>query len=212
MDAAALPGVVFLVLDDDRGARSIQRLIKDAVPRVADGRLLVAIWDEAPGWQARFPTEALLTRAVMGPDATRPRDGWGLFGGGVARTYATGANPGRRPVRTVLWVAFQAPGERALRRRRTADHGIVEASTLPVADPAFTRDVANNIWHLRDDGWLARVLDRLAPLLMWSDERALVLGARGTAKSPYAPLDLVDAVIPVAKKERYAWRDEPTLF
>ena len=130
----------------------------------------------------------------------------------MARAFDSAASTDRS-VHSVHWVAFQSPGERALRRRREASDDLLALSTLPVTNPAFTRDVANNIWHVRADDAILAVVRRLQALVTWPDEHSVLLTEKDeSAVLPPVHLDLSDALIPVAEKERYAWRDDLTLF
>jgi hypothetical protein len=212
LEQAADPGAVFLSLSEGSTARTVRRLANTAIPLCAPGRLLVAYWPEPVSWGRRTPVEAILTQTVLGPPESRMRDAWSLFGNGVCRTYAD-LEPGKlRIVRSVHWVAFQAPGERALRRRPHVDPSLRDGSTLPVTHPAFTRDVANNVWHLPDEVWEVGLVQRFAALLAWSDESSVTVSEEGIRHTPWSPLDLGASLIPRAEKRRYEWRDAPTLF
>ena len=68
----------------------------------------------------------------------------------------------------------QRKGEKAYKRRLSASKDLLESSKLEALQPAFTRDVANNVWHMRNGRGLNHVIDRLGSLLAWSDERILV--------------------------------------
>lgn len=203
-------GAVFAGIRDSCTAARASGLAGKAMSSVPAGRLLVAYWTECSAWTRRRPVEAALTQRVLGSASQRTRDGWSFFGNGVCRIYggpALGA-----PDTSLHWVAFQAPGERALRRRHTAKAGTLVRSELPVRHAAFTRDVANNVWHFREDDWEESFLRRFQSLVTWSDECSLLLTPEGAEIRPWAPLDLSAALIPVANKERYAWREGLTLF
>ena len=72
------------------------------------------------------------------------------------------------------FIIFRRKGEKAYKRRLSASKDLLESSKLEALQPAFTRDVANNVWHMRNGRGLNHVIDRLGSLLAWPDERILI--------------------------------------
>ena len=87
-------------------------------------------------------------------------------------------------------VIFRRKGEKAYKRRLSASKDLLRRSELDTLHPAFTRDVANNVWHMRNGRGLNHVIDRLGSLLAWPDERILIsdmttIRARSRKKPAY---------------------------
>jgi hypothetical protein len=82
---------------------------------------------------------------------------------------------------------------------------------IPVGDPSFTRDVANNVWHTLYKSNISEMIDRLRALSIWPDETLLHVSNGVPRNLPWKPLDLAGAVIPKATKHYYPFF-ESTLF
>jgi len=202
MSKAQAIGSVFVVIDEEK-ATEVCATVKAASLGVPDGRLLFVIWKQSDSWAPSVPVESISVSAILGEPTDREGSKWDFYGCGAARLYA---KHGQRPTTTAMWVGFRCRGEKAYLRNRgdKLPAKTVLASTIPVSDKVFTRDVANNVWHMRDQGGLDRVISRLQSLTTWSDETALVYRDGTKRRKKHTTMVLTDDYVPVANRVEYS--------
>jgi hypothetical protein len=202
MSKAPAIGSVFVVIDEEK-ATQVRATVKAASLDVPDGRILFVIWKQSDTWAPSVPVESVSVSTILGDPTDREESKWDFYGCGTARLYA---KSGQRPTSTAMWVGFRCKGEKAYQRNKgdKLPANTVLASTIPVSDKVFTRDVANNVWHMSDQGGLDRVISRLQSLTTWSDEIALVYRNGTQQRKKHTTMVLTDALVPVANKVEYS--------
>lgn len=176
-------------------------LLRQALDMAAPGRFVAALWQVPLAWTDEPPIEAAAITALMSPPEARAADGSGpvAFHANLAvRTY--GADQ-VAPARCFQMLLVRKAGPRVI-ARRGENAALDAAARLETKAAAFTRDWANNVWHLPDDAAEARIVGRLARLLCWPDEPVMVLAADGAAHV-FARQDAPQDAL-VAVPERYA--------
>lgn len=207
MSNALAIGAVFVVIDEEKAAE-VHATVKAASLDVPDGRLLLVIWKQSDSWAPSVPVESISVSTILGDPTDREESKWDFYGCGTARLYA---KHGQRPSSTAMWVGFRRKGEKAYLRNKgdKLPKNTILASTIPVSDKVFTRDVANNVWHMSDQGGLDRVISRLQSLTTWSDEIALVYKDGKKHRKKHTTMVLTDAFVPVANKVEYSLNGFP---
>jgi hypothetical protein len=197
-------GIVFVKARGVTPSEALEELIREAMLEVEDGRCLVVTWVELLRDGARVPVEPIAVRTVVGaPGSQQRRDGeWLFFGNGSARLFRDSQD---RPYGTCFWLAFRKRGEKVFARRHSAPPGVTSESKIDVSNPVFTRDVANNVWHMVDTPKCDRILRRLQCLLSWSDEVAIVFSAEGRRRMRWCKRNFDDDLIGVPVKIPYRW-------
>jgi len=200
-------GAVFVVIEDEK-ATAVRSIIKKASFDVPEGRLLFVVWTQLDSWSSSVPVESIAVDSILGNPAKREDSKWDFYGCGTARLYA---KKDKRPSCSLMWVGFRRKGDKAyLRNRGNALPGTtVLDSTIPVSDKVFTRDVANNVWHMSNQGGVDRVISRLQALTTWADEVVLVHKGESKRRKKHATLDLTNDLVPVANKVEYSLEDFP---
>jgi hypothetical protein len=153
--------------------------------------------------------ESIALRTLMGPPTNRGTE-WNFFGNGAIRSYS----PARMKLTsTWQWMILQREGERTLEKRHRSTSSNLKKSILPVSHPAFTRDVANNVWHLNEGAIVKTAIGRFRSLLTWPDESLFHFHNNQKMKDvPFSKLNLNDDLIGVAQKKEYLWNNQDTLF
>jgi len=181
----ALPiGAVFVSVDSDCASGELTARLQRAIKLVPPGRMLVFFWSNPATACDDFSNRALLSNALLSPAADRTPEAqaeWTFFGEGCARAYPS--HKSLRPTRISHWLAYrrQGPTTRELRQFKSDD--AITQSKLQVAHPVFTRDAANDVWHLVDTKACTTMVTRLQMLFTWSDERAIVLRKRARSQA-----------------------------
>lgn len=199
--AKARTGAVFVILGDE-SADEIAATVLKAADRVPEGRLLFTMWRTPEDWTASTPVESVFLTTLLGDPSERTDETWEFYGTGAVRLYNQSET---RPSSTVMWAAVRRVGSKAYLRIRQGDisDAVMKSSTIPVAHKVFTRDVANNVWHLRSQNGLTRIVERFQFLTTWSDETALVYRSGRYTKRKHKTLTFEDDLIPVAHKVPY---------
>lgn len=124
--------------------------IRELSEEISNGGYLFLLTEYSQHFQPTVSYESLALRTLMGSPLNRNTD-WLFFGNGVIRGYT----PAKKKLSsTWQWVILQKSGERTLAKRHTSSQLQLSKSAIPVSHPAFTRDVANNVWHLIPNGHL----------------------------------------------------------
>lgn len=199
--AEAKTGAVFLLLGDE-SADEVAASVLKAADRVPEGRLLFTIWQVTEDWTASTPVESVFLTTMLGSPSERTDETWEFYGTGTVRLYRQNEP---RPSSTVMWAAVRRVGSKAYLRIRQGNisDAIMRSSTIPVAHKVFTRDVANNVWHLRAQNGLIRIVERFQFLTTWSDEVALLYRSGRFTKRKHTAVTFEDDLIPVAQKVPY---------
>ena len=205
-----------IIVDSDTEMSILQNL-KTLLAKTPPGRHCAIIYDlqnhENPNNDSNWEGvsiwyEPLLMENVLG-DASR-HDGstdsdaneWEFFGN-LAVRFCKPKKESRQITDEIGVLLFRKKGEKTYKRKTEVPKKIKESSTINTLHPVFTRDVANNIWHMKSQKSRYNIVDRLSTLLAWSDEKVLVsknskLKTRGRSQGDF-DLDLVG----VPKKIQY---------
>jgi len=194
-------GAVFLVIKDE-SPHSITDLVKGAQKLVAPGRCLFVLWESQTEWISSTPVESISVEVVLQKPPHRDASDWLFYGNGAARIYGSLLDS---PTEIWMWTGFRLKGPKAYKRLSGSDvsRRTLQMSAIPVSDKVFTRDVANNVWHLRNRDGAERIIKRLQSLTTWSDEVSCVMRADSVEWWDHQKLDCSDDLIPVAEKIRY---------
>lgn len=204
MRAESTAGLVVLPLAVECDRETINERCAGALGQVSPGRCIAGLWEIPQDWTAQPPIEGWLTTALLGAADRRAENAeveTAFFGNVIVRAYR--GDP--LVPRTTHQVAiFRVAGPPA--RVRAKEPGApLEDATLDTKAYAFTRDYANNVWHVRAKQVQRSIIFRLSRLLCWPDERIMVVdrnGAHSLRKHPSSPAeDLVGA----PEKYHYEW-------
>lgn len=199
--AMAETGAVFVIIKDE-SVREIKKVVQVAAAKVPEGRLLFAIWRLGDDWSESIPVESTFLTTLLGPPKARTDNTWDFYGTGAVRLYTKGRN---RPTSSLMWSAARRVGPKAYSRIRlgSVTPEVMTQSTIPVSHKVFTRDVANNVWHLAARNGTTRVIERLQFLTTWSDEVALVHQSDRFTTRKHKGVTFADDLVPVANKIPY---------
>lgn len=161
------------------------------------GRQCLVIWEVKTLREKQTPFETKILDTFLEPASARGKeDQWVYFGNGAIRCY----DNSNKLVKTYFWIMLLKKGPKAYKRIKSVTQDIFEKSRIPVDDYAFTRDVANNVWHLRSRYHMKTILDRFKNLASWADERILVVLPEGQTRRQIGQLDLGKDDIPKVEK------------
>ena len=197
-----MTGLVVLRLAGTEAPGVISSGALAALAATPAGRFLCVLWSVPLAWTDETPIEANVAETLLGAPATRREDSEEkvtLHANLAVRSY--GDDP-LVPLRCFQVLVLRCAGPKLIERRKAPGGAPEAAAKLDTTRPAFTRDWANNVWHVRDDGAERRIIARLARLLRWPDERLLVLAADGQAVRSEAG-EVTEADL-VGVPERYA--------
>jgi hypothetical protein len=176
---------------------------------VSSGGYLFVMTEFGKSFKPGLSIEAIVLRELMNSPDKRD-DSWLFFGNGAIRGYS---EINKKLSSTWQWLILQRSGEKTLSRRKTASNKMLRDVTLPVSHFAFTRDVANNVWHLPEKTIVQNVINRFGALLTWPGD---VMLHSQNGKSPLVfeskKMDLSNDLIGVAQKKIYLWENKDTLF
>lgn len=194
-------GAVFLVIGDEK-PREIENLVRKAQKFALPGRCLFVLWESNSKWIPSTPVESISVAVVLKNPTDRDATDWSFYGNGTVRMYTDLFTD---PDKIWMWVGFRLMGPKAYKRVAESVLSELEMkkSAIPVADKAFTRDVANNMWHLRNCDGPRRVIRRLQSLTTWSDEVSCVINADRIEWWDHEKLDCSDDLVPVVEKIDY---------
>lgn len=180
----------------------LRQRIEGAMDYVPSGRCLFVVWEIKHHWEKSMPIESLAVNTILGSPTERAMSNWVFYGNGAVRLYESTKSS---PSSTWMWVGARRSGEKAYLRQRSEkiDEKVLKSSTIPVSHPVFTRDVANNMWHLPSKNGIARMIGRLQSLTTWADEVLIVCDGEVISKRKHKTLDCDDDLVPVAEKISY---------
>ena len=202
--------VLNLILDSEKLSESeISNQITKSRDLVTEGRYLITVFNAADNWKSRIPVEGLVIANTLGLAKTRS-DEWEFYGNGAVRCYKTKS---LKLSRTYQWNIVRKTGDKPFVRRSTLSAAALKRNVIPVTDKVFTRDVANNVWHLKDENIQERLIARFSALLAWQDEEfILVTGSRSRVIAERSKLLLGEDLVGVPTKVPYFWKSEDVLF
>jgi hypothetical protein len=185
------------------GKRELNSRLHSAFQIVPAGRQLLVLWDDE---SVDYAVDAHVVTRVLGAvrDRQRLSAEWFFAGSGVVRAYQ---DQGTRPTRVLRWNMFRKAGPKAHTRRKAASDVLLQASRIDVTSPAFTRDVANNVWNVSDRDTMARVVRRFQGLLTWDDENTIVVG-EDTCEFQRPPAAFVNDLVARVVKVPYVWSSD----
>ena len=188
---------------------SIIDQIKVSSSHVTDGRYLISVFDAPSNWESRIPIEALVVSGTLGNIENR-NPNWEYFGNGAIRCYK---GKSLKLSRTLQWSIIKKLGDKPYKRRSEFSIAKTKQNTVPVKDPVFTRDVANNVWHLNEENLDERLIARFSSLLTWNDEDFVVISGTKISKiEDRKKLALKVDLVGVPSKVPYIWNSGDKLF
>jgi hypothetical protein len=192
-------------LDSD----SIIQQVNLSSSHVSDGRYLISVFDTPKNWESRVPIESLIVTGTLGNIEDRNSD-WEYFGNGVIRCYK---GKTLKLSKTLQWNIVKKIGDKPYKRRSEFSIVRTKQNTVPVKDPVFTRDVANNVWHLNEENLIDRLIARFSSLLTWQDEDFVVVsGTKISQVDDRKKLVLKSDLVGVPSKVPYIWNSGDKLF
>jgi hypothetical protein len=202
--------VLNLILNSEKlSEQEISNQIMRSRDLVSEGRYLINVFDVPNNWTSRIPIEGLIVSSTLGSVENRSTD-WEFYGNGAIRCYKSKS---LKLSKTLQWNIIRRSGDKPYTRRTTLSAAKLKKNTIPVSDKAFTRDVANNVWHLKDEDLKERLIARFSSLLTWQDEDfTLISGTTNKAIDHRSKLVLSEDLVGVPTKIPYFWNSEDVLF
>ena len=188
---------------------SIFDQVKVASSQVTAGRYLISVFDAPSNWESTIPIEAIVVAGTLGNIENR-NPNWEYFGNGAIRCYK---GKSLKLSKTLQWSIIKKLGDKPYKRRSEFSISKTKQNTVPVKDPVFTRDVANNVWHLSEENLIERLIARFSSLLTWQDEDFVVVsGTKISQVTDRRKLDLKSDLVGVPSKIPYIWNSGDKLF
>lgn len=179
--------------------------VLEAMQKTPPGRVLAVVFDLPLHWGSSYPWESEISKVILGNPSERTTDPeWQILATIAARCCSI--RPRTRSIKREMGIAlFVKCGDRAYSRRLAVSPSVLKSSRLDSLHPVFTRDVANNVWHLASANAFSEIRKRLIGLLTWSDEETLVFRGNKISREVHRPLDLTNAAIGIPTKVDYMW-------
>lgn len=201
--------ITFIPSGSTQTESAIKEQLNKAKKLVTEGRYLITVFEAPNDWESHLPIEAFVINETLGGIQDRSAD-WEFFGNGVIRTYTSKA---LRLSKAYQWTIVRRAGDKPYARRGAMSAATLKRNTIPVADKVFTRDVANNVWHLLNDNFKERVITRFSTLLTWQDEDFLIVEPSKTIEvKERKALVLKEDLVGVPNKVPYFWDNGEVLF
>ena len=190
-------------------SHSIIKQVETSSSQVTAGRYLISIFNAPSNWESRIPIEALVVSGTLGNIENR-NSNWEYFGNGAVRCYK---GKSLKLSKTLQWNIIKKLGDKPYKRRGEFSIAKTKQNTVPVKDPVFTRDVANNVWHLNEENLIERLIARFSSLLTWHDEEFVVVSGSEISKiGDRKKLVLKSDLVGVPSKVPYIWNSGDKLF
>ena len=190
-------------------SESIIKQVEISSSQVSAGRYLISVFDAPSNWESRIPIEALVVSGTLGTIENR-NPNWEYFGNGAIRCYK---GKSLKLSKTLQWNIIKKFGDKPYKRRDEFSILKTKQNTVPVKDPVFTRDVANNVWHLKEEDLTNRLIARFSSLLTWHDEDFVVVSGTKISKiDNRKKLLLKSDLVGVPSKVPYIWNSGDKLF
>jgi hypothetical protein len=191
------------------GSKEIIRQVEISSSYVTAGRYLISVFDTPTNWESRVPIEALVVSGTLGSIENRNSE-WEYFGNGAIRCYK---GKSLKLSKTLQWNIIKKFGDKPYKRRNEFSIAKTKQNMVPVKDPVFTRDVANNVWHLNEENLIDRLIARFSSLLTWQDEDFFVVSGPKISKiDDRKKLVLKSDLVGVPSKVPYIWNSGDKLF
>jgi hypothetical protein len=202
--------VLTFISTADSSSEAIAKVqITKAKELVTEGRYLIAVYEAPNDWESHLPIESLVIGETLGSIQSRSTD-WEFFGNGVVRTYTSKT---LKFSKAYQWTIVRRVGDKPYARRPSLSAAVLKGNSIPVSDKVFTRDVANNVWHLLNDQFKERITTRFAALLTWQDEEFIVFeGGKSRSLTDRKALNLKGDLVGVPNKVPYFWDSGDVLF
>lgn len=198
-------GMTFVELSDDVRRSSLSRQVMKAAELTPEGRTLAVIYHLPAAWKVSLPVEEIVISCLLGAPQTRTdSDDWGFFANLSVRICRPSSLE-RVVIRELGVVLMKRCGEKPYIRRHSATDELLARASLPTLHPVFTRDVANNVWHLPFNRYQARLRGRLGSLLAWPDEDLLLVGESGVRRVQNSIANLDGDLVGVPTKITYSF-------
>lgn len=197
-------GVVVVHTAGLRSVEAICKRISEGVLMTPDGRVLAVTYKMSNNWESSICVEGIATRTVLDPAGSRGDDDDWEFSGNLAVRVCEVKAEARRVTSEMGVILFRRSGDKPYVRRRSLSEDQIEAARLDALHPVFTRDIANNVWHLQKSNHLSALTSRLGALLAWPDETIAIV-ASSTTTVAVAQLALDQDLIGVPTKVDYPW-------
>jgi len=198
-----------LIKSEKMAHEDLQEQILRSAKQVTEGRYLITVFGITNNWEKRVPIESLIVLNTLGGAENRSTD-WEYYGNGAIRCYKSNS---LRLTKTLQWNIVRRVGDKPYSRRSEQSKTVLSRNTIPVSDKAFTRDVANNVWHLKDEDLTTRLIARFSSLLTWNDEKfTVVSGKTSKTYDQRTKLDLKSDLVGVPTKIPYLWNSGDVLF
>jgi len=205
----AVSVITFIPSGGNQSESAIKEQLNKAKKLVTEGRYLISVFEAPNDWESHLPVEAYVISETLGGIHDRSTD-WEFFGNGVIRTYTSKA---LRLSKAYQWTIVRRSGDKPYARRGTLSAVTLKRNTIPVADKVFTRDVANNVWHLLNDNFKERIITRFSTLLTWQDEDFFIVEPSKTSEvKDRKALVLKEDLVGVPNKIPYFWDNGEVLF
>jgi hypothetical protein len=194
----------FVACDLEGASRSLVKECRElAESQLLVGRYVLLFWESNSGFDARSNWEGMICDEFLGKPGTRhEQSGWLFAANGAIRGYLPSKGPGR----TILWILLRRNGPKPYMRVREISQEEANSSRLPVGDPVFTRDVANNVWHTDDKNIKTVLIERFGSLCAWVDESLLIINGSEVQRRSNQILILDKDPVPKALREPYYFK------
>ena len=176
------PGLTILVTDPAESSPEFVEQIKRAMEVTPDGRMFAVIYRLPNIWKAHSNIEQIVSVLVLKePQNRRENDEWEFFGNLAVRSCVMALDV-RQVESEYTVLIFRRKGDKAYSRRKSASSELLEEARLPTLHPVFTRDIANNVWHVESLHPVSAIIKRLSILLTWPDEHTIIFENSETLK------------------------------
>ncbi len=207
-------GFVFAQLSSDPTVSKVKLIAKSVIEHTPAGRYAAIAWPVGHTWKASTnvegPLATLLLGAPRGRLESRETEPWLLHSNVFVRTYRRRSSGAFALAQTIQVLVIRRTGVMPYARRKDLEPDAASRSLLDTGNPVFTRDVANNVWHLQDDRPMERIRSRLALLCSWSDEQTLSITEDGRVRKRAARnLGLSFDLVGRATKVALNWPERP---
>lgn len=191
--------VCFLDLPTNKSLGILESKLSQLIEKLTAGRCITFIWESPTGFDLEINVDAWIKSRFLSGEST-----FSFSTSGAIRCF----DKKNRVSKTLLMITIRSKGPKAYSRRKEVLPKVLKASALPVLHPVFTRDVANNIWHISDLGWQTTLTNRILSLQIWSDERAVVV-RNGLAKEiDWSAANYEESLVPQAIKYDYSFEEQ----
>ena len=180
--------------------RDVKVLLEKLEEILLPGRTVMFYWTVAEIGASQVNWEYIISDLLLlSPNQRDSNTVWEFTANGALRGFAAGVDEPK----TLYWLIVRCSGPKSYTRKSQVDPLTLKKSQIPVTDYAFTRDVANNVWHT-DLVRMEEILkSRYLSLTSWSDEPQAVYQHGGFVFSEHEPLDLQFDPIPKALRVQY---------